>query len=232
MSSNRRARAIRTVAIIALAGLAAACATPKPPRPVTDRAGLTTTEQFSIHVSSQQDQIQLAPHAEGLSAAQRAALAELVERWQDAGGGPIVIQTPSHGGGETYRSATNVELELAALGVMEDRIKLVGYDSEDHPGSPIVVGFDHFTAKGPVCGRSWDNFTSTNENKPDSNFGCAVTANLAALVANPADLAQPRPVDPADAGRREVVLGKYRAGQTTSSAKDEQATGAISNAIN
>ena len=35
-----------------------------------------------------------------------------------------------------------------------------------------------------------------------------------------------------DAQRRATILGKYRQGQTTSSARDDQATGTVSRAIN
>jgi pilus assembly protein CpaD len=51
------------------------------------------------------------------------------------------------------------------------------------------------------------------------------------MIANPADLLTPRQMDPADASRRENVLGKYRQGQMTSSAKDPQANGAVSDAV-
>jgi pilus assembly protein CpaD len=230
MSSNRRARTTRILLIASLAALAAACASPSN-LPPGERTGLTPTEQFSIAVTSHPDQILLAPHAEGLSAAQVAALTALVDRWNAAGGGPIQIQAPSHGGGEAYRAASLVQAELGAMGVSEDRITLVGYDGGDKPGAPIVVGFDHYQAKGPECGRKWDSFTSSMTNGPNNNFGCAVTANVAAMVANPADLAQGQPLAPGDAGRQEVVLGKYRQGLVTSTAKDDQANGAISSVV-
>jgi pilus assembly protein CpaD len=216
--------------VLALAGSAAACAT-KPPPASGPRAGLTPTEQYAVKVTSAPDQILLAPHAEGLSAAQSAAVAALVDRWRDAGGGPIVIQAPDHGGGQAFHAANAVQAELAALGVHEDRVSLVGYESGDRQGAPIVVGFDRYKAEGPVCGKVWGSFTSTAENRPNSNFGCAMTANIAAIIANPADLAGPRPMDPADAARRETVLGKYRAGSVTSASSDEQAKGTISNAV-
>ena len=56
----------------------------------------------------------------------------------------------------------------------------------------------------------------------------ATNANIAAMVANPADLVTPRPEAPFDAGRRQVVIDKYRAGQATASVRDAQADGAIS----
>jgi pilus assembly protein CpaD len=59
-----------------------------------------------------------------------------------------------------------------------------------------------------------------------------VTANIAAQVANPEDLLGPRPETPIDSGRRATVLDKYRKGEVTASAKDEQSNGIISKAVN
>jgi pilus assembly protein CpaD len=39
-------------------------------------------------------------------------------------------------------------------------------------------------------------------------------------------------MDPADMGRRSIVLSKYRLGEKTSSEKNDDASGAISSAVN
>ena len=57
------------------------------------------------------------------------------------------------------------------------------------------------------------NLADDPRNLPYPNFGCAQQRNLAAQVANPADLLGPRTMEPADAERRDVVLDKYRQGQ-------------------
>jgi pilus assembly protein CpaD len=59
-----------------------------------------------------------------------------------------------------------------------------------------------------------------------------VTANIAAQVANPEDLLGPRAETPIDSGRRATVLDKYRKGELTSSAKDDQSSGVVSKAVN
>jgi len=214
-----------------LAASLAACATPHKPEANESHQGPTSTEQFTAKVESHQDQILLAAHADGLSGAQARALSNLVDRWRDTGGGPIVIQAPSHGGGDAYHSAVAIQDALSGLGVRETLIKLVGYEASTAEDAPLIVGFASYEAKGPKCGQDWDAFTRSDENKPNSNFGCAITANIAAMVANPADLATVRPTDAPDAQRRETVLGKYRAGAAASSAKDDQAGGAVSTAI-
>ena len=62
-------------------------------------------------------------------------------------------------------------------------------------------------------------------------LGCSTVSNMAAQISDPRDILGQRPQDPADAGRRSTVIDKYRKGEVTSGAKDEQASGAISKAI-
>ena len=65
-------------------------------------------------------------------------------------------------------------------------------------------------------------------NQSSGGFGCAITANMDAQVASPADRVRPADMGPADSQRRLFALDKYRKGEITSSAADEQAKGAVS----
>jgi pilus assembly protein CpaD len=230
MSSNRRTPITRTLLALCLAASAAACAsTGDKPAKTAAAQPLTPTERFSITVTPQDDQILLAPHPQALSDAQASALQDLAARWRDAGSGPVRIQTPAHGGEDSYRATALIQDALYSLGVRPDQVQVTNYDPGPRPHPPIVVGFTRYAAKGPQCGRDWSGFTHSANNDVNSNFGCANTANIAAMIANPADLMAPHPSDPADAARRSTVLTKYRQGQTTSTQKDDQANGAISN---
>jgi pilus assembly protein CpaD len=228
MSSNRRAAAIRSLIVISIAALACGCASTAKPKKIDTVAARLPTEQWSITVSPSEDDVLLAPHEDGLSNAQQAALVDLVGRWREGGGGPVMIKEPTGGQGQSYRAAAEIQDALESLGVDAGQISIGGYDAGPRPGAPIVVGYTRYEARGPECGREWKSFTHSFDNKPNSNFGCANTANIAAMIANPADLIAPRASDPADAGRRETVLTKYRAGTTTSTVKDTQASGTVS----
>jgi pilus assembly protein CpaD len=227
MSSNRHSLAFRSLIVVSMAALACGCATAGKTKKADETPKLPT-EQWSIRIDPTQDEILLAEHDSGLSDAQARAVSDLVERWRDAGGGPITIKEPSGGAGESYRSVAAVQEALESLGVSPDQIRIAGYDPDGRAGAPLMVGFTRYVAKGPECGRDWKSYTNTFENKPNNNFGCANTANIAAMIANPRDLIAPRDSDPSDAERRETVLTKYRAGQITSSAQDPQATGSVS----
>ena len=226
MSSSRA----RLLIILGAAASLAACASQGPADPHVASAPLTPTQRFAPVVTQTPDQILLAPHASGLSKAQTAAVDALVSRWRDTGGGPIVIHPPVGAGAEGYRMAAAVQTRLTAEGVREGLIRVEPGD--DSIGGAVAVAFDSYAADGPRCGRDWKSFTHSSDNVANSNFGCATTANLAAMIANPADLAAPRALDPADAGRREAVITKYRSGSVTSTSSDSQATGHVSTAVN
>jgi pilus assembly protein CpaD len=230
MSSNRRATAIKGLLALGLAAAAAGCASGGDK--LVRQTGLTPTEHYAISVTPREDQILLAPHAQALSAAQASALQDLVSRWRDVGDGELRIQTPARGGEDAYRATALVQDAIYGLGVRPDQVKVTDYDPGARPHAPIVVGFTRYDATGPRCGRNWPSYTATADNGVTANFGCATTANIAAMLANPGDVLTPRRDDPTDAQRREVVLGKYRLGQTTSTAKDDQASGAVSNVSN
>ena len=91
-----------------------------------------------------------------------------------------------------------------------------------------MVAYTTYQAEIPRCGLKWGNLSSNGKNKPMDNFGCAVTANMAAQIANPADIAGPRSADPTDAGRRTTVIDKYRQGQSTAGAVEAGSSGTLS----
>ena len=81
----------------------------------------------------------------------------------------------------------------------------------------VRVTYPKITAQAGPCG-VWpqDIGPSFNrdyfENQPYWNFGCASQRNLAAMVANPADLVQPRAETPIYTARQTTVVEKYRQG--------------------
>ena len=224
--------AFRTLAALGLCAGLAACASAPAPGAVADPR--TPTEQFVAQVSAQPEEIRLAAHAQGLSPNQAGALAGFADAWRETEGGPIRIQSPAVAGPEgaaAYRTAEGARATLIARGVPDRLIEVVGYDAAGAADAPIVIGYELHRVTLPHCGQAWANLASSRENKVQSNFGCAVSTNMAAQIANPADLAAPRDMDPADAGRRQVVTQKYRAGEITSAAKDDKADGAVSQAV-
>jgi pilus assembly protein CpaD len=216
---------VKTVLVgAAVAGLSACASTPPDQGP--SKLAATETQQWMdrIKVDSAPDEILLAVHTGGLSANQSAALEALVSRWMEAEARELVVAAPNHGA-----MAIQIRDRLALLGA-GSRVRIIGVDPAAADQGAIRVGFVRYEARPIKCGR-WENLTATRDNTVSENFGCAMAANIAAQVANPEDLLRPRDMTPADTGRRDTVLGKYRKGEVTSSAKDDQASGVVSKAI-
>lgn len=174
----------RLLLTVSLAATLAACASTPQEKPIAHQDPLTPTQQFSVRVTHTPDEIMLAPHATGLSQAQAQAVAELVGRWREKGDGAVLIQAPAGGAGEAYHSASAVQQALLGMGLADGQVRLVSYQPTPSSSAtpPIIVGFTRYEAHGPQCGH-WELFTKDYENRPSNNFGCAVTANFAAMIA-------------------------------------------------
>ncbi|MFC3078746.1 CpaD family pilus assembly protein [Phenylobacterium terrae] len=217
---------VRPFAGLGLAAGLAACAPPEPPG--AELNPRLPTENFRAEVEDEPHEVALAVHGWGLSQNQAAALSDFASGWLASGGAPIRIHVP--GGPEpaaARRFGEMVRGHLADQGVPDGAIQMV----ESGEGGVLRVGYVRRVAVVPECGVQWSDLRRSATNEVQPNFGCAVTANIAAQIADPSDLLGPRPSDPADANRRAVVIDKYRKGQRTSAATDSQADGAVSNAV-
>lgn len=208
---------IRSTSLAALAALVtlSACASAGGDGP----APLTPSQRFSLMVEPGMERIALAVHDTGMSAGQDAALRDLAGAFAASGASSLIVQAPSGddpvAGGFAYAVADR----LNSLGY-SGRVQVVGYQAPD-PRAPVLVGYEILTAAVPQCGTRWGDLTHSGRNEVSSNFGCAVTANLAAQIANPRDIVAPRDMPPVDSGRRAVVLDKYRTGEATSAPQEE-----------
>lgn len=212
--------------LIALAASISACA--GGPASLGGPAPLTPTQRYALRVEPGIDRIALAVHETGLSENQHAALRDLLHRFSAAGAPEIVVEAPYGAGEPSTRAAWAVQEALQRSGAP---VRVVSYAAPD-PSAPILAGFEVLRAARPQCGTAWGALTRTGDNLPASNFGCAVTANLAAQIADPRDIAAPRAMSPADAGRRGVVFSNYRAGEITSAEREPLIEGqAVSQAV-
>jgi pilus assembly protein CpaD len=213
---------LRAAAPLLSVCLAAACAAPAP---MTGPVALTPTEQFALEIRSTVDEILLAPTG-GLSPNQQAALAEMADRWREAGEGPVVVHHAARGpAADTAQASAQA---LYAAGVPGPFLQMAPFEAAaDAPAVPVRVGFSRLVAVGPRCADLWSDLTRTGDNGPHAGFGCATAANLAAQIANPRDLVAPRAGYPADAARRAHVIQAYRKGENTGSARSDDERGDV-----
>jgi len=214
--------------------LLSACGTPRPMVEGSVPKAPTPIDQYEIGLSETPDQVGLTVHAAGVSAPQREALAAFAMRWRNAGSGWITVQAPNDSADpSTARAYAQAAIStLGTLGVPYDRVRIIGYAAGSGAKPVVLASFTHTVAVAPDCHDvPWENLTATKDNQPMHRFGCVITANLAAQIADPNDLRGDIPLAPADNVRRMNVLEKYRDGKVTSSEKDDQASGAVSNTV-
>ena len=211
--------AVVTLGLAALGLTACASAKNNPARTATNVDML-----YPLKAAPQPDQIALAPHADGLSYAQANALRSLAARRAEIADGQVKVEAP-HGGVDPSLSAQGAQAirdALVADGVPASDIVSSAYESSD-PKAPVKVSFVALKTEVAACGK-WDDLTHTRDNNVQSNFGCAVSANMAAQIANPNDVVHPRDEGAPSADRRMTVLGRYIQGAVTSSQPDPAAS--------
>lgn len=159
----------------------------------------------------------------GLSAEQRADVLAFAQLWRNEADGGIIIDVPW--GGPTDRAASASMREIRSLfdaaGVPRRAIYVRRFRPSRFDVVSIRINYTKLVAKAGPCGL-WPHDLGPaagafyRANDPYWNLGCATQRNLAAEVANPSDLVEPRVEQPAYEPRRTVVLDKYRKGENMS----------------
>jgi pilus assembly protein CpaD len=167
--------------------------------------------------------IRVASGAHGLSAGQAAQISDFLARYRskDSGNSKLVIAVPSGSPNESaaMRAVANLREMIREFGFSESTVAMQPYSGGRDPSAPIRIGYLRYVAEAPECGHWPSNLAYNPRNLPYPNFGCAQQHNLAAQIANPADLLGPRTMAPADAERRAYVIERYRQGKTTAADK-------------
>lgn len=162
----------------------------------------------------------------GLSTTQRADVLDFASRYRaaDSGNSRLVISAP--GGAANEVAAMNAVQDVREIlmdsGFSESAIAVEAYHDEGGREPPIRISYMRYVAEGPVCGQDWsENLARNPKNFNYPDFGCSHQHNLAAMIANPADLLGPRTEGPRNADRRDEVFGRYVKGKTTAADKSE-----------
>jgi len=75
--------------------------------------------------------------------------------------------------------------------------------------APVRVSYVAVRAQTNKCGRWPEDIADDSENRHYADFGCSYQNNLAAQIANPADLLGPRRQTEVDAEKRGIVIEEY-----------------------
>lgn len=233
---ERRTRtALRFVAAAGLAAMLAGCystqkvAEPAYPTDYRERHPITLKER------ERTVEVFVGRNRGGLTPSQSADVLSFAQQWRREAMSGIIVDVP-HGGGidrAVADSMREVHSILAASGVPRNAVYVRKYTPPPSALASIKLNYSKLTAQAGPCGK-WPADLGPSidakdfDNRPYWNLGCATQRNLAAMVDNPADLVQPRGEAPPYAGRRSIVLDKYRKGDNPSGSYDSYDKGKIS----
>ncbi len=172
----------------------------------------------------------------GLTPEQRVEVLDYALAWRSEGTGRFVIDQPvgARNTGAASAALREIRSIMAAAGVPAGAVKVQSVRVADRNLLAVItIHYPRTAAEAGPCGQWLDDLgpTATSkhfQNVQFYNFGCATQRNLAAQVANPTDLVQPRAEGPVYAMRRTTVLDKYRKGESPATTDPNSDKGKIS----
>jgi pilus assembly protein CpaD len=222
-------------AALALIGaLAAGCAHPLANQP---QHAVPADQRFPISVEPQMTTIgvRIDPGLQRLDPAEIDRVEAFAENWKTRGQGAVTVSAPQ--GSPNQRAGEAAMAQTVSIlrknGVPDHMIARTGYPAAAAPGEPpVTLSFLSLTAVSPDCSKVGfpDNLGFSPRNTPWTSFGCATQNNIAAMISNPRDLLEPKPMGDADATRRLKVMEDYRKGKATQTNRKADESGKVSTA--
>lgn len=186
---------------------------------------INPSQRHPIMVSQEPEtlNVSVSSNSRGLGPRQRAEVINFAQRARasDAGNSKMVITVPIGGKNEisSMYAVQEIRKLLTDIGFQQSSVSVeASYDQH----GPIELSYLRYVAEGPDC-RIWsENLAKDSQNMPHPNFGCSDQRNLAAMVANPADLLGPRTQTERYSDRRQTTFDKYIKGEVSHANKSSE----------
>ncbi len=173
-----------------------------------------TTHPIVIAEKNQKIDLPVGAGDRGMTGSQRDTLLGFLDSYDRSAAPALTIASPIGSANEVAATAAARDFARLAVasGINRNRIVVTSYQSVSPEASaPIRVSFISVRAQTDKCGRWPEDILETSENKHYADYGCSYQNNLAAQMANPADLLGPRKQTTVDAENRGAVIDVYRA---------------------
>ena len=171
----------------------------------------------------------------GLTPTQRAEVLAFAQTWKREATGGVTIDRPVGGANEraALDSLKQVLSILVSAGIPNHGIGIKPYHASSEKLATVRLSYPQMKAEAGPCGLWPEDLGPSNdpshfENRPYWNLGCASQRNLAAMVAEPADLVQPRSEGPVYRAKRTFGTDKWRKGESPATTYPDAQKGAIS----
>lgn len=195
---------------------AGSCAMPMQDAATATMEDPVANHPIAVEPSYQSIRLFYSPADSGISPADRARFDSFIADYEAHGNGAIAVSAPN--GVNSQAMIAFFAQRINDLGVAKDHILVASHDAPDGD-QRVEINYVSYEAHTDKCGDWSENLAYTADNLTPKNFGCAVQQNIAAQIADPRDLMQPRTSDDADAARRAGVVSNYEAGKVTSADK-------------
>lgn len=160
---------------------------------------------------------------------------DFLDQYADVGHGPLVVSMPKHADNPQLAVGAVAEIREFAweAGIGYEQMFGAAYDATDRPNSPIIMAFKTYKAVAPKCpSLAQIDLADATSNNDLPSLGCAVRTNMAAMIAEPADLLGGRELSEGDKIRRGQQLRMWQGGEVTGAARSDMDSGAVSTVIN
>jgi len=185
---------------------------------------VSTDQRNKITVAETIERMELYVQPTGLniSARDQDAVSNFLYQYARDGQGPLYINIPSNAanGAGVQQANTLVSSRLQGMGIGAANIQTGQYNVGPSVSAPVIVSYRRLTT-APIDCQMGASLTHTSTNQPYQNFGCAQTANLAAMIDDPRQLLSPYDMANSAVRRRVTVVGKYENGEATASPRPE-----------
>lgn len=214
-----------------------ACASSVPTAVIPGYLEGTALSRHEIAVTKRTEflEVVIHPEASELSGEDRVRIRNFIGAYAQSGHGPLVLSLPA--------ASANPQLAVTAIseartiawekGIEYDEIAGTAHGAGEAYSQPMLLAFQVYDAVAPDCpSLAFLDFADASSNNSMPSIGCSIRSNLAAMIADPADLLGNRPIGPSDMLRRQVILEKFRLGEPTAAMRLDQESGAVSDAVN
>ena len=183
------------------------------------RVPTTLRNKITVAETVERMELYVQPGGLNLSARDQDAVGNFIYQYSRSGQGPLYLNLPSNAAnGLGVKQAQNaIGAQLASYSIPNSAMQTGQYEAAQGVPAPIVVSFRRLTT-APINCQQGASLTHTSNNQPYGGYGCAQTANLAAMITDPRQFLAPYELDDSSIVRRTTVMKKYGAGEATASA--------------
>lgn len=183
-----------------------------------------TMMRNKITVAETIERMELYVQKNGLNLSMRDqdAMGGFLAEYARTGQGQLYLNIPSNAanGVGVGQAKEMIARQMAGMGIGTSAMQMGQYQANSDAPAPVIVSYRKLAAL-PINCHQGAGLSQTGNNQPYQGFGCAQTANLAALVSNPRQFLSPAEQGYGPSDRGVMVLGKYNANETTGTPKPD-----------